>query len=84
MSTITITAPYDNAVVNFERNGAFAVHDWDNVYFGREGFNKIIPKVRDWIVKPLTGETYVVTGHEPTTYIPIYREVGSGAGDAVD
>ena len=79
MSTITITAPYDNAVVNFERNGAFATHDWDSVYFGREGFNKVIPKVRDWIVKPLTGEIYVVTGHEPATYVPIYREIGSGS-----
>ena len=66
-------------MVNFERNGAFATHDWDSVYFGREGFNKVIPKVRDWIVKPLTGEIYVVTGHEPATYVPIYREIGSGS-----
>lgn len=77
--SITIIAPIDGAPVNYVPNGAWQMHDINNVYFGREGYGKVIPKVRDMFIDPETGQQYLVTGHEATTYIPIYRLVGGGS-----
>lgn len=50
--------------------GRWSIFDMSAIYLGSEGLNKIIPKLRDYVVIPETGEYFIVTDINNVTYIP--------------
>lgn len=45
----------------------WSIHD---IYRGSVGKNKYIPKVKDWVVEPETGETFIVVSLDYMTFVP--------------
>ncbi len=47
----------------------------DEIYLGREGQNKYIPKVNDYVVEPTTGDLFIVAALDPVTLIPTLNPI---------
>jgi len=45
----------------------WSIHE---IYMGNAGQNKHIPKVKDYVIEPETGATYIVSDLSPITFIP--------------
>lgn len=48
---------------------------YDEIYLGKEGLKKYIPKVDDYVIIPQTGEAFVVMGLDPITFVPNLRPI---------
>lgn len=58
----------------YEPNARWSWWNINELYFGREGKNRYVPKVNDWVLDPHLGKTYIVEHIDPVTLIPTLRE----------
>lgn len=59
-------------------------HDYDDVYWGTEGENKIVPNVGDWIRTFEGGEDYIVVSIDPITFIADIKALTNKGGNSID
>lgn len=82
MATITITSPVDGAVVIYDPLGYWAQLSMDQTYLGREGLNKRVAKVNDWVIVPQTKQTFICDSVDEETLVPTLRDItNNGTGD---
>ena len=72
-----VTSPVDGEVVTYDPRGFWAQHSILQVYFGREGLNKVVPKINDWVINPETRQTMICTAVDELTLIPTLRDISS-------
>lgn len=73
----SVNSPVDGEVVTYDPRGFWAQHSIFQVYFGREGLNKVVPKINDWVINPETKQTMLCTAVDETTLIPTLRDITS-------
>lgn len=54
----------------YQPDAKFEWWNMKDVYFGKIGKNKVIPKVDDYVIVPELGEIYIVRYLDPVTFIP--------------
>ena len=70
MATIPPVLTQDGHQPIFDENGPWRMWGIDDVYFGINGKNRYVPKVNDYVIRPLTYETWIVKSVDPVTLIP--------------
>ena len=51
----------------YQPNNSWKIYSIDEIYLGKNGYNKFIPNVNDWVVEPKTGSIYVVVSLDNVT-----------------
>lgn len=60
----------DGATPIYQPNSRWTMWSIHEIYFGLEGNNKFIPKIKDYVVEPETGMMYIVTDLNNVTFVP--------------
>lgn len=63
-TSILTVAGSDGVVPVYEPNGAWKTWGYHEIWQGREGRNKYVPKVRDYVVNTETNQYYRVVSHD--------------------
>lgn len=64
----------DGQVPVYEPDGVWKIWGYHEVYFGKEGKNKYVPKVGDYVEDTTLGKTYIVIAVDKLTLIPTLRD----------
>lgn len=70
----------DGIVPIYDPNGIWRIWAKNDIYFGSIGKGKYVPKINDYVIEPLTYETWLVLEIDPITAIPtlgVIRPAGS-------
>lgn len=50
----------------------------EQIWRGEAGENRYVPKIKDWVVDPDTGDTWIVDHLDPVTLVPTLRQIQFG------
>lgn len=76
---VTVNVPTtDNFQPIWDENAPWRMWGIDDIFVGLEGKNRFVPKVNDYVINPLTAETWRVESVDLITYIPTLVKVNFG------
>lgn len=75
MATIPPVYGNDNHQPIFDENAPWRTWGLDDIYVGLEGKNRYVPKVKDYVRRPETYETWIVKSVDPITLIPTLEAI---------
>lgn len=70
MATLVNVSTTDNQQPLYDENAPWRMWGIDDIYVGLEGADRYVPKVKDYVIRPETYETWIVKSVDPVTYIP--------------
>lgn len=67
----------DGYVVTYDPNGLWRQWSVNEIYTGTTGLNKFVPKIKDWVINPDTGQVLICTAVDDSTLIPTLSPLSS-------
>lgn len=65
----------DNIRPVYDENSTFRIWGVDDIYVGLEGDRRFVPKVKDYVIRPETYETWIVTHVNQDTLVPTLEPI---------
>lgn len=74
----------DGYIPIYQPDARWAIWSFFDIYMGKEGLNKYVPKVGDWVVYPQDGVIKIVVKLDQITFIPEFDDVDIARTDSTD
>lgn len=80
MPVLTSITGSDGKNPIYDPEALFRFWNIDDIYTGAEGHNRYVPKINDYVIRPMTYETWRVVSIDPITFIPVLQAVKPWGG----